>query len=1654
MAFYRLSGITSNIQKLRNAFDEERVPDLYGDESILQDIHCVSSVLKMYFRELPNPLLTYQLYDKFVSAVMQNEDVRLLHVRDVVQQLPPPHYRTLEYLIQHLARVASHSSNTGMTPRNIAIVWAPNLLRSKDLEKGGVAALQDVGTQAVVTEYLVRYVDLIFNDKIPIFSPSTNGTEGSPKKLRPKSLAISTPTKLLSIDEARNRALAAIKSDQKYIEVGGGPDSLPKTYHTVIDLPSRKGGSLKQKKSPLGWKTLFSKNKHQRKASTPNDISLNISDSIVTESDLNCHITKRLRPVKSVESLVSTPASLNSNRNSQVVENASSENDRSPLVAPRERKGSISSECSSVPSPRTHNRSVSHDSYFNLLEKKEDISTSTSTAVKEERESDGEMSPESSKIFLDISELNLEFNTSEAEMKIFSEDDTLKSTSIEDTLSRSTDDVGENISLGSDLTKSKENVNRCEKRSLKDKLKKRFTSPSSQRKETNFSDSSEDSRTNSLKRASSVIKEKLVQALSPETMRKRELSVVQTSPGGSPNAKLKKSEKIKEPSCINEVNAENSPVQKLESLSTQNSLEDKVIGDEIKERLSIESALIDPELLDKITRMRVSPSVSASEASSVSLAEATVSDNESFTLGSSNNTGSNEVEGGVKDVYVSDSGTLPQSLITTPCTPPVTIIPDPHFEDEISKREIPHVKHSEKSSLSKGESASKPVKPVKDRPNSLLGISLTDSSCIGSSLTSPETPQGDSTFLDIQYHPLSDTTEPSTPSDSHFMGNIDEVAKETPRQSSPLSPDLSSSSTDEPPNENCPFYENIELTTSVSPSNFTNLEIFSGKNLQEYNSKFSSEISTPTAQESELEYENIEYNVLEQSIYEDDDTKTFDSNSVTPCYENLQKSFSSEYEVVNQDRSADTTYENVTPTEHKNKNENLDENYYEDYVFNQCSEYENIKFSNANTQSTKTEAEIEGEEVYQQVKFLRKSIQEVNKILNENSENALTQVQPLQPINIITCQTSVEERRRDERVDGEANVDSECLDSPVTPSSSSLVTEVLVLPSFSSPTESTTEDAASSSEESESQSSPKGTHVQHPISPQGESSTNSSSISLNSFIPTLSPPSPDLTGVIPLTAASLVSSKNTLSPTNPSPWPRSNSKQGHVWPPVPKPRNLPAFIIGPVLSPTSTLSSPLDSPKFHINISDEPTPEEIIEKPKTYTSHPKNIVHIVSMSCSKSEASPKKFDDAQVVTNSTKIENKIESDKVKTLSDNDLFTNIDTGPDIKEEDEAQKRERIEKYKEERRSFLREKYKSESFKGEKDDMLLRLKQKATSPSRQEEEEEEKLLDNKKGSGHSHSFKIGQIFQNSKPNDNSVSDHILVTCQRSNVPVVETFHIQSLPKSDNDCLFQRSISEDSRILVNKNKSESQQNVSSKSDSKCNIQNSDSIHQNKHDTKSKLDDDINVKERVAIWSRQDVTQKGDCKTAGSVSVKTTPPKSRKFQNSSTEFSCRKISVPTKCYTLPQTSEKENASEGKIGGTLTFKTTKVDQHMQHPSTSPVQKIEKNPFSISKSENISVIDKKLQTSQEEPRKRPILLSQKSESDLREPITLKTRSYSVGAGLGSATQSSSVSSNFRVGCQQQRRIKDMKALFEKDGNSQDVKKTVAIRQTSREGISN
>ncbi len=187
-------------------------------------------------------------------------------IRQTVRKLPPPHYRTLKYLACHLCRIAKHSAKTGMTERNIAIVWAPNLLRSPALESGGVAALRGVGVQAVVTEYLIVHSEAIFddtNDDVDYYSNSQPQSLSDTSSIlpdqqressvsineRPKSLSVGPP-KLISLEEAQIRknqrenekALPIIptsthNASSSYIEVGGGPASLPEKYHTVLPVP-------------------------------------------------------------------------------------------------------------------------------------------------------------------------------------------------------------------------------------------------------------------------------------------------------------------------------------------------------------------------------------------------------------------------------------------------------------------------------------------------------------------------------------------------------------------------------------------------------------------------------------------------------------------------------------------------------------------------------------------------------------------------------------------------------------------------------------------------------------------------------------------------------------------------------------------------------------------------------------------------------------------------------------------------------------------------------------------------------------------------------------------------------------------------------------------------------------------------------------------------------------------------------------------------------------------------------------------------------------------------------------------------------------------------------------------------------------------------
>uniref|UniRef100_A0A2R9A5P3 Rho GTPase activating protein 30 n=1 Tax=Pan paniscus TaxID=9597 RepID=A0A2R9A5P3_PANPA len=278
---YRLSGVSSNIQKLRQEFESERKPDLHRDV-YLQDIHCVSSLCKAYFRELPDPLLTYRLYDKFAEAVgVQLEPERLVKILEVLRELPVPNYRTLEFLMRHLVHMASFSAQTNMHARNLAIVWAPNLLRSKDIEASGfngTAAFMEVRVQSIVVEFILTHVDQLFGGaalsggEVESGWRSLPGTRasGSPEDLMPRPLPYHLPS---------------------ILQAGDGPPQM-RPYHTIIEIAEHKRkGSLKVRK----WRSIFNlgRSGHETKRKLPRG----------AEDREDKSNKGTLRPAKSMDSL-------------------------------------------------------------------------------------------------------------------------------------------------------------------------------------------------------------------------------------------------------------------------------------------------------------------------------------------------------------------------------------------------------------------------------------------------------------------------------------------------------------------------------------------------------------------------------------------------------------------------------------------------------------------------------------------------------------------------------------------------------------------------------------------------------------------------------------------------------------------------------------------------------------------------------------------------------------------------------------------------------------------------------------------------------------------------------------------------------------------------------------------------------------------------------------------------------------------------------------------------------------------------------------------------------------------------------------------------------------------------------------------------------
>uniref|UniRef100_A0A3Q3XQR0 Rho GTPase-activating protein 29 n=1 Tax=Mola mola TaxID=94237 RepID=A0A3Q3XQR0_MOLML len=200
---YRVNGAKSRVEKLCQAFENGK--DLV--ELSEMSPHDISNVLKLYLRQLPEPLILYRYYNDLIglakecqSAIVEEADKPqstpagekaapgvhlnrvIFKIRDFLQQLPTANYRTLRFLIAHLNRVTEQAEENKMTASNLGIIFGPTLIKPRQTDaEVSLSSLVDYPYQALMVELLVRHFKTVFDTSLLSSSDLTTPGQASPR---------------------------------------------------------------------------------------------------------------------------------------------------------------------------------------------------------------------------------------------------------------------------------------------------------------------------------------------------------------------------------------------------------------------------------------------------------------------------------------------------------------------------------------------------------------------------------------------------------------------------------------------------------------------------------------------------------------------------------------------------------------------------------------------------------------------------------------------------------------------------------------------------------------------------------------------------------------------------------------------------------------------------------------------------------------------------------------------------------------------------------------------------------------------------------------------------------------------------------------------------------------------------------------------------------------------------------------------------------------------------------------------------------------------------------------------------------------------------------------------------------------------------------
>ncbi|XP_006633705.2 rho GTPase-activating protein 8 [Lepisosteus oculatus] len=148
--------LVKDIQKLYNVGKPVNFDDY-------NDIHVPAVILKTFLRELPEPLLTFELYEQIQDIIRVESSLRVKACKDIIESLPEHNFIVLKYLICFLHMISQESIRNKMNPSNLACVLGVNLIWPPQ----GSVSLSELNPLNIFTEILIEHYHTVFSTRSP-----------------------------------------------------------------------------------------------------------------------------------------------------------------------------------------------------------------------------------------------------------------------------------------------------------------------------------------------------------------------------------------------------------------------------------------------------------------------------------------------------------------------------------------------------------------------------------------------------------------------------------------------------------------------------------------------------------------------------------------------------------------------------------------------------------------------------------------------------------------------------------------------------------------------------------------------------------------------------------------------------------------------------------------------------------------------------------------------------------------------------------------------------------------------------------------------------------------------------------------------------------------------------------------------------------------------------------------------------------------------------------------------------------------------------------------------------------------------------------------------------------------------------------------------